>query len=66
MKDNNPPLMAPKIDPLTVQVGQTVRARNFKRSVSVVGITEDRRKVQLKDYGKPFWIDMTELVSFYA
>lgn len=66
MKDSNTALMAPKIDPLKVQVGQTVRARHSKRSLSVVGITDDRRKVQLKDYGKPFWIAMDELVSFYA
>lgn len=58
--------MAPKIDPLMVQVGQAVRARHSKRSLTVVGITDDRRKVQLKDYGRPFWIAMDELVSFYA
>jgi len=66
MKDNSPPLMAPQIDPLSVQVGRTVRTRHFEGSARVERVTEDRLKVQLKDDRKLFWISMSELVAHWA
>lgn len=66
MKDNSSPLMAPKIDPLAVDVGRIVRARHFKKSARVERVTEDRLKVQLKDDRKLFWISMSNLVADWA
>ena len=52
----------PAIDPLSVREGRDVRRRPGGRGCRVERLSDDRRKVLVKDNGRCFWVRMDTLV----
>lgn len=52
----------PLIDPAKVNAGRDIRRRPGGRGCSVERLSQDRRKVLVRDNGRCFWVRMDTLV----